>query len=64
MTSPENTDHKPGDRSGEISEGPSAFQNAEVAQGGADAVPGTPDATPSSQHGDPAGATTIEPQRD
>ena len=36
---------------GQVSSGPNAFENAETAVGGADSVPGTPDATPSADLG-------------
>lgn len=38
------TDQEPAE--GQVSEGPSAFGNAETAHGGADAVPDTPDINP------------------
>jgi hypothetical protein len=37
---------------GEVSQGPNSFGNAETANGGADSVYGTPDATPSTALGD------------
>ena len=40
------------DSGGEVSEGPNSFSSAETSEGGADAVPGTPDATPSARLGD------------
>jgi hypothetical protein len=37
---------------GEVSQGPNSFSDAETAEGGADSVHGTPDATPSTVLGD------------
>jgi len=37
---------------GEVSQGPNSFSDAETAEGGADSVYGTPDATPSTVLGD------------
>jgi hypothetical protein len=37
---------------GQVSSGPSSFEGAETSVGGADSVPGTPDATPSSSLGE------------
>lgn len=36
---------------GQVSSGPSSFENSETSVGGADSVPGTPDATPSADLG-------------
>ena len=36
---------------GQVSSGPSSFENTETSVGGADSVPGTPDATPSADLG-------------
>lgn len=45
-------DDQDDDSSGEVSEGPNSFGNAETALGGADSTFGTPDATPSTRLGD------------
>jgi len=37
---------------GQVSSGPNSFEDAETSVGGADSVPGTPDATPSSSLGE------------
>ena len=37
---------------GQVSSGPSSFEQTETSVGGADSVPGTPDATPSSSLGE------------
>ena len=36
---------------GQVSSGPNSFEDAETSTGGADSVPGTPDATPSADLG-------------
>lgn len=36
---------------GQVSSGPNSFENTETSVGGADSVPGTPDATPSADLG-------------
>ncbi len=40
-----------GSEGGQVSSGPSSFEQAETSTGGADSVPGTPDATPSADVG-------------
>jgi hypothetical protein len=37
---------------GQVSSGPNAFEQTETSVGGADSVPGTPDATPSADLGE------------
>ncbi|CAA9324915.1 MAG: hypothetical protein AVDCRST_MAG61-2543 [uncultured Friedmanniella sp.] len=37
---------------GQVSSGPNSFESTETSVGGADSVPGTPDATPSSDLGE------------
>jgi hypothetical protein len=48
-TGPEEGDASQG---GQVSSGPSSFEQTETSVGGADSVPGTPDATPSSDLGE------------
>ena len=40
-----------GAQGGQVSSGPNSFEDAETSTGGADSVPGTPDATPSADLG-------------
>ncbi len=49
---------------GEVSSGPSSFDDSETSGGGADAVPGTPDATPSTKGGDPSGSNLVTGMHD
>ncbi len=49
---------------GEVSSGPSSFEDPETSGGGADAVPGTPDATPSTKGGDPTGSNVVTGMHD
>ena len=42
---------RPSGAPGEVSQGGSSFEDAQTSLGGADAVPGTPDATPSTRLG-------------
>lgn len=41
-----------GSEGGQVSSGPNSFEATETSVGGADSVPGTPDATPSSSLGE------------
>ncbi|GAA1828254.1 hypothetical protein ACFFOM_14265 [Microlunatus capsulatus] len=41
-----------GSGGGQVSSGPNSFENSETSVGGADSVPGTPDATPSADLGE------------